>query len=148
MLSYVATTREHEDELLRNMRPLDWQEVQASSGSPERALRQSVALSEAAVTALLDGHVACVFGLVPRAVMSDEAIPWLLGTPRLNKVARLLTREAKSFLEGSGYPKLYNYVDARNTPSIRWLKLLGFAFDAPAPHGVEGRLFHRFHSGY
>jgi len=39
---------------------------------------------------------------------------------------------------------LYNYVDARNVKSIKWLRWLGFQLDEPAPYGVRGLPFHRF----
>ena len=45
------------------------------------------------------------------------------------------------------FPYLFNFVDARNMKSIRWLKHLGYAVGPPVPFGVAGLPFHPFSMG-
>ena len=43
------------------------------------------------------------------------------------------------------YPILFNYVDARNTTHVKWIKYMGFSIiQEHATFGVEGRLFYEF----
>jgi len=43
------------------------------------------------------------------------------------------------------YDKLENYVDARNTKAINWLKWLGFQFaDETVPYGMLKMPFYKF----
>jgi len=44
----------------------------------------------------------------------------------------------------AGYSHLENWVDARNTKAINWLRWLGFTVHDPVPFGVAGLPFHRF----
>ena len=45
------------------------------------------------------------------------------------------------------FPFMFNYVDARHTDAIRWLKWLGFEFDEAAPYGPFDLPFYRFTMG-
>ena len=43
------------------------------------------------------------------------------------------------------YPILFNFVDARNTTHVKWIKYMGFSIiQEHATFGVEGRLFYEF----
>lgn len=130
------------------MRQSDKDELTAASGPDlERTLRLSVAHSrDMAAVAMLGDEPIALFGFAPWGLMSQIASPWLVGTDALLKQGRALNRLGRDYCARatSEFPVLVNYVDVRNTASVRWLRGLGFKMDAPAPFGVEGRLFMRF----
>lgn len=87
-----------------------------------------------------------LFGFAPHNLLSDKIAPWAVGTPDLVRRGTALRRfgvafSAKALERGK---LLENYVDVRNTASIRWLKSIGYEFDAPAPYGHKNLPFMRF----
>ena len=80
-------------------------------------------------------------------ILSGKGSPWLLGTNEIGRYALTFLRANKKYVRRmlEFYPHLENYVDARNTTSIQWLKWLGFEFDLlPVPYGVWKMPFFRF----
>lgn len=125
--------------------------MEAASGPDlHGTLERSLDLSLSCGAAIRSSKLLCLFGFVPHELMGDTASPWLIGTDMLQENTKALCREARRYLDKAQqlYPKLVNYVDARNAPSIRWLHRLGFTIDPAAPHGVQGLPFHRFHRGF
>lgn len=141
---------EHAEPLVAEMRALDRQEAIATAGPDVlKTTQQSIALSYEPCAAHVPDGLLCVFGIAPASLMGDTAAPWALGTDRMTRNAAGVLRIAERYFVWARlrYPVLVNYVDARNTPSIRWLKRVGFTIDPAAPFGVEGLPFHRFHMG-
>lgn len=130
-----------------NLRSADLLEISASSGQePLEAILNGNRRSDRSAVALVDGLPVCVMGVGRLSSLSEVGVPWMLGTADLDRYAVTLMKMAPGALDEmkAGYGRLENYVDARNTRSIRWLKRLGFAFEDPAPFGVAGLPFHRF----
>lgn len=79
--------------------------------------------------ALVDDRLACIFGCVP----SDDGIgiPWMMGTPVLDRYGKRLTQEATRLVRMmlAEYPTLTNIIDPNNVKTKRWLESLGFWFD-------------------
>lgn len=131
-----------------NLRDSDRAEIQASyAAEPLEALTRSVQASTLKWT-IRDGDLVIgIFGVGAVSMMSDHGSPWLLATPDIENIRMTFLRQSRicigrmldqhSFLE--------NWVDVRNTTSVKWLKWCGFKFDEPQPFGVEGRDFHRFY---
>jgi len=71
----------------------------------------------------------------------------MLTAPVLRKHGRTFLRGNRMWMEDQKYKWLFleNYVDARHTLAIRWLKWMGFAMDKSAPYGPDGMAFHKFH---
>lgn len=150
-VSFTSARECHIDELVANMRQLDRQELTAASGPDlHDTLIKSLAFSYAPGAAFDDKGLMCIFGALPGKLMGDEAAPWLVGTDRLTLHPSALNRGTRSYLGKVRqlFPKLFNYVDARNLPSIRWLRRMGFQIDEPMPFGLAAMPFHRFHMGY
>lgn len=92
-----------------------------------------------------DGKVLAVFG----DARHDDTIgiPWLISTVHVEHYSREFLRVCKPAVVDmlKRHKVLMNYVDVRNTAAISWLGWLGFVFDEPAPYGVKGLMFQRFH---
>lgn len=150
-ISFGPATAEHIDALIPLLRPLDRDEVVAAVGEDFAPyLHSGLRSTDQPVVGTVPEGLLCVFGVVPDALMGDTAVIWLLGTDLMRKYAADVVRDTRRFVVWARerYPKLHNYVDARNTPSIRWLAGVGFTLDPPVPYGVAGLPFHRFHMGF
>lgn len=144
----VIRTSEHFDILpiAYNMRHADIEEIWASNNStPNEALTNGLLCSKPCLTAELKGVPIAMFGLVPTEDEKRSTI-WFLGTPEAEKISicfgRLSRLLVKRFLKD--HEILFNYVDARNYHSIKWLKWLGAKFNKKAPYGVMNRPFKMF----
>lgn len=143
-----APTRADIAELVANLRPLDRQELEASNaGDLHDAVRRALAVSPHRWAMEVDGALALLGGVAPVSLLGGIGSPWLLGTTVLERRGGVLTRVCLGYrdLALGLYPVLVNYVDARNTTSIRWLRRLGFSIaDEPVPYGPKGQPFYRF----
>ena len=135
-------------ELADTMRQVDVDEVWAAGHmSPKEALEQSIDVSRDTMMILIDGEVVGVFGIGVVVALSDTGIPWLLCSQKLVEKASKFLRYNKGYVDRAKkeYVKLHNYVDARNTYAIKWLRWLGFTVEKAAPFGMEQMPFHHFH---
>lgn len=136
------------DWIAQNMSHADADEVLATAGlSPRAALDVSSKVSRDTFVGLVNGVPICAFGIGQRTLLDDVGVPWLLGTPDIRKHARIFLTVSKTWIgnEAKKYSRLENWVDARHTRAVKWLKWLGFTVDDPTPHGIKGMPFHRFH---
>lgn len=94
----------------------------------------------------VDGVPITVFGLGAPFVFSHVANPWMLSTEALKKNRLVFLRESRNIVAGwrERYSVLENWVDARNTTSIAWLKWLGFKVLDAEPRGPLAVPFHKF----
>lgn len=137
--------------LAENLRLADQQELKASRGqdvSFYRTLTEAVQVSTRTWVMLgKDANPSAVFGVAPVSLLHRIGSPWLLGTDALFEQARTLVVRGRWYVARMKelYPEgLHNYVDARNTLSVKWLKRVGFTIHPPEPYGVEGLPFHLF----
>jgi hypothetical protein len=93
-----------------------------------------------------DGKAIGLFGVGAKSALSDEGYPWLLATDELEDISLTFLRQSKKCIEMmlSRHSFLENYVDERNSVSVKWLEWCGFKLDEPKPYGLEGRPFRRF----
>ena len=130
------------------MRDADREEIIASHGPDvQHTLDRSVAISTHCLTVLNDGGgLACIMGVAPISMVSGHGAPWMLGTTALDALPRTLARVSRRYFRevAQVYPVLENYVDVRNTASVRLLEWLGCSFGEPQPYGVMGLPFMRF----
>jgi hypothetical protein len=144
-LTLERPTAEHIQLVADRMRQADRDEVEAGSDrTPHGALVYSVENSTGAWTALFDGVPAAIFGVGDINILTRVGAPWMLGTDDLERNFRPFLRTSISFRDQllQRYSILRNFVDVRNTVSIRWLEWLGFTFlDPITVRGHEFRLF-------
>lgn len=105
-------------------------ELEAAGRDPQEALWTAYdSAKPLCFTILVDGEPAGLFGATPGS-HPELGIPWLLGTDSLLRASRALVEEAPAWISHlhAFFPYLINYVDERNSVSIRWLKRMGFEF--------------------
>jgi hypothetical protein len=143
----VPCTMAHVDQLSDTLRPLDREEMAAQGKGPRAILRASVMGSLWCRTYLYDGEVAAMMGLGGVA-MDDLGRPWLLTSPVIEAIAVwpviFEARKAVALMLAMKR-RLENYVLAKYEAACRFLRLLGFHLDPPAPFGPKGVPFRRFH---
>ena len=134
-------------ELFDHLRAADLAECQAYGRADIAAgIAASVNRSVLCWSARIDGELAAILGCAPINILTGIGSPWMLGTPLLDRHQRVLVRETPKYIGRmlGAFPHLVNFVHAKNTTSVRWLRRLGFSLSAPAPFGLLGEPFHRF----
>jgi hypothetical protein len=134
-------------DLIANLRPQDLAECQAY-GRPDIAagIKASVKRSMLCWTGYVDGELAAILGVAPLDILNGIGSPWMLGTPVLDRHHRVLVRSTPEYIAKmlKAFPHLVNFVHAKNTTSVRWLRRLGFTLHAAQPFGPLGEPFHPF----
>lgn len=133
--------------LFANLRPADLAECQAYGHADLAAsLEANVRRSILCWTGLVDGELAAILGVAPVNVLGGMGSPWMLGTPVLDAHQRVLVRSTPEYIARmlKAFPHLVNFVHARNTTSVRWLRRLGFTLHEAVPFGPLGEPFHPF----
>lgn len=116
--------------LADGLREADLRELESLGITPRESLERGFDLSAPAMTVLVDGRPAGMFGVAPDPRFPQAGIIWFLGTDRLLGISRQFLRESQdwlSFLTGK-YQVLANAVHEDNELHIKWLKWLGFTF--------------------
>lgn len=129
------------------LRQSDKNEILAGTGTdPDHAINLAYKHSEMAWTAKRRGKVIAMFGVARPSMMSDWGSPWMLGSDELDTVGIEIARQTRYYVDvmSKNFKHLENFVDARHTKSIRWLKWCGFTVDEAKPWGVAGLPFHKF----
>lgn len=132
-----------------NLRQSDLDEVKASSElTASEALEASYHYSTHAWVILSQtGEPIAAFGAVPHGALQGAGVVWMLGTDGIRREGYSIARKTRRYFDelNAAYFMLWNYIDARNTVSKRWLRWGGFKLIDDHPNfGPEGRLFHSF----
>lgn len=133
--------------ILPLVRQADIDEITEALGIPmEEALLDAVTDSLNAKKIVVNGQVVAVFGDAIHNILGSIGIPWLISTVHVERNARAFLKVCKPEVQGmlTRHHHLINYVDARNTAAIRWLKWLGFEFGPATPYGPKGFPFYPF----
>lgn len=145
--SIVTATPDHAKAMAPNVRSAEIQEIADASGlGPEQQLLADLSRSSVAWAWIIDGEVACMFGVIAPSLVDATSYPWFLTTPLVEKHSRAFARACRTLLPEllAHHPRMVGMVDARYLMSIRWLGWLGARIAAPAPWGVTGALFCQF----
>ncbi len=109
------------------LRPIDAEECLNGSHSPLEALEIGINTSDKCWTVVdPDGTILAVFGV--KTVQEGFASAWLLTREEFFKYRRRFVKESHDFIKEmkAVQPTLFNYIDIRNTKSLKWLQSLGF----------------------
>lgn len=144
-IQVIPATPAHIRTIAKRMRQADRDEVSAMSDrTPGEALAYSLRKSACAWTGIIDGRPEVMFGVGDLNILAGVGAPWLLGTDAVEVHAREFLRLSVDFRDQllRRYPIMRNFVDDRNTISIRWLKWLGATVLEPVElRGHPFRLF-------
>lgn len=133
----VSVEAWHVEAVAADMRADDVREVWELGGfSPFEALESSLAHPGVHYTALFDDEPAAIFGVVHPSLMAAVGIPWLLGTPLLERHWRAFAKASREVMDRlkAEYPVMTNVTHAHNTLSVRWLRWLGATFEVNGIH--------------
>ena len=136
------------DAIAENMRLDDKLETWASCRMlPLDVVRLSVAGSSLSKVGRVDGKPVVVFGVGSPGLLSAKGVPWMLAIEGFEKYAIAFLRRCRKGVRemAQDYEVLENWVDDRNTTSIKWLKWMGFKMDDPVPYGISQKPFRRFY---
>ncbi len=135
--------------LAPKLRKEDKEEIKANANIKAiDALIQGFQLSEVPISVFDDEEeIVCMLGCCPTDIRS-AAIIWLLASDGLAKnLSYRFLKHCRGGMEifQKRYPVLYNFIDARNTLHIKWLKWCGFTIiQKHYNYGYEKRLFYEF----
>ncbi len=139
---------DHIHYIAEHMSEADRNEVAAAVGiPPSDALYDSWVASVVCWTGMVDERPVCMFGVSAVDILGGVGAPWLLGTDDLPRHAKTFLRLNREYIPKmlDVFPALINWVDVRHVVAIRWLRRLGFEFDAqPVVYGPWGMEFYRF----
>lgn len=149
MAEYTYSTPTEADmrEIARMMRPEDRREIAGIVGDNIEAdalfCREA---SECAYVCKRDGVPMAAFGVVRKSPFENVGVIWMLATTETARhkiyTGKWTRRGIRAFLHD--WDLLYNYVDAGNTETIKWLKWLGAKVYPAEPWGLYGLPYHRF----
>ncbi len=132
--------------LSKKLRKEDYQEIKAVSGlEPLVSLTIGLKISDVPLVICDENNKpVAMLGVVPQGLYG---LIWMVGTEELKKISLSFIKNCKGVCDvlQKNYQLLCNFVDARNTLHINWLKWMGFTFiNKHKQYGVERRLFYEF----
>lgn len=93
---------------------------------------------------LIDERLACIWGLIPPTLMSDQAYLWLYTTDVIEEHQFILVRHSQLVMEEilKRYRSVCGHVivGKGDGKSIQWLRWLGAKFGKPEEKGVPFRI--------
>ena len=104
----------------------------------EATLRQCLRISAVSWIGSVDGKAACVWGLVPPTLMSDQAYVWLFTSEIVEAHQFLLVRYSQMMVEDmlKEFGTLVGHCKIGAFRSMRWLRWLGAVFGKPTGKGI------------
>lgn len=99
-------------------------------GQDGKALNACLMLSRHHYVGLVGEKIACVWGLIPPSILSDQAYLWLYTTPLVDEHKFLFIRHSQRMMEEmlKQYSRIIGFANVGNDRAIRWIKWLGGVF--------------------
>ena len=130
------------DELKELISPLTYGNL---TNAQRRSLRRCIAGTQKVWAGYVDETLLCVWGLVPPALMSEQAYLWLHTTKAMQEHVFIFVRHSQMVIEDmlKEYPLIVGETEVGADKSIRWLKWLGAKFGEPngkmVPFVIHGK---------
>jgi|SRR5665213_434511 len=144
----IRSSVERDVEDLRDcLREVDRAELQAFNGqTPYQALSYGRRHSTFCATVLFKDKPVAMFGVVPDSKVKTAAAVWLLASDGIYLMRYSFLRLSRRYVKlmQARYPLLWNFIDPKNTATIRWLLWCGASLDDPKPVGKDGAMFQYF----
>jgi hypothetical protein len=99
----------------------------------EQAVTYAYRMSSNCWAGLVDNKVACIWGLIPPTLLSDQAYLWLLITKEVEQHKFLFIRHSQRAVEAmlTKYSLIVGHCAIGNDPAIKWLRWLKAEFGPP-----------------
>lgn len=124
----------------------DLREIRAVSGrkSAYAAVAESVQRSQHVYSIRRNGRCMMVFGVAPRALLSEEYFCWALSSEDIADAGSGFLRHCRHVMDvlNDRYPAMMNYVGVWNRCSLRWLRWCGFEILPAVRLGIHGEMMH------
>lgn len=145
----VPATQGHCLDITPRLRCADVAEIAALTDDATLAIDRSRRNSPIAMTWLVNGTPACIFGVAAGSLLDSTGRPWLVSSDDVPAFPMTFLRACKRMLPEitAMFPHLENYVDSRYALAVRWLQWMGFTIHPAEPLGPFGVPFHRFEMG-
>lgn len=90
----------------------------------------------------IDNRLACIWGVIPPTLMSNQAYLWLYTTDVIKGHEFILVRHSQLVIDEvlKEYPSIVGHAIIGSDKSIRWLKWLGAKFGSPQGTAVPFRI--------
>jgi hypothetical protein len=124
----VPCTQQHGAYIAENLREADRLELERFyPWPPEEVIRRSILGADMAWAGVNENNVPVSIWGVATAYLG-YGVPWMLGTPLVDKYKRETLVFSKHFdrIITGRYRFLWNYVDATYKSALRWLRWLGY----------------------
>lgn len=147
VVELVPATLEHAASIAARLRQSDRDELAASGfGDVAATVANGVITSPRSWVLCVDGVPEAIAGVSPVSLLGSLGSPWMVATDVMEAHQRAFLRVSRPVVKEMTrlYGVLVNYVDDRNTVSIRWLKWCGFEMGEPVAYGPFGMPFRRF----
>jgi hypothetical protein len=112
------------------------------SDMEEKTMNFCLSMSAHMWAGFVDDKLACIWGVIPPTLMSDQAYLWLYTTDVIKEHQFLLVRHSQMVIEDilKEYPSIVGHAMLGSSKSIRWLKWLGAKFGQPQGTGIPFRI--------
>lgn len=102
-------------------------------GSDNGVWQRFIALTSCSWIGIMDGEIACMWGIIPPTLLSNQCYLWLNTTEALRGNEFLFVRKSQRVIEDilGEYPEITGHVIRGQDQSIRWLGWLGADFGEP-----------------
>lgn len=151
----VPAEVEHVYALAAILRPRDAAELAAGGHSAKKSLYRGFRNSILCRTAFVGDDIAAMWGVCVNfragaSPLGDLGVPWLLTSAAVERVPVSFVKVARAELAlmRANRRRLESFVAADYTQAVKLLRILGFTIEKPAPIGVNGAMFSRFHIGF
>jgi hypothetical protein len=142
----LPATAEHAEALAPIMRQKDRDEVWAlAHRTPLEALTLGLEQSESPQTGFYGPKILCMMGIARQGLVTGIGVPWFLSSVHVEEHPRAFLRSCKRYFSywSQDYDFLVNYVDARYTEAVEWVRWLGFEVHPAERVGKDNLPFHR-----
>lgn len=108
----------------------------------ERGMEVCYELSIAIWVGFIDDGIACIWGLIPPTMLSNQAYLWLYTTDLIKHHQFILIRHSQRVIERmlETYPMIVGHVTLGDSKAIRWLRWLGAEFGFPQGTGLPFKI--------
>lgn len=149
---YKETTMEDIQRLSIVVRPEDKAELTAVSGKDTKdSIEDSMLESVKCYSVYYDDKILAIFGIGLYSPLQKIGTPWAVFANDIDKHKVSLIKISRNWMDyllSGVFNSLENWVDARNTRAIDYIRAIGFTVsEKPQPYGYEKLPFYFFSRG-